>query len=62
MEKSTEILNELMSISPALAAIERVNVFTVPEGYFIGLDEKIATTIFLQQDKKTTFQKVVSKL
>ena len=58
MEKSTEILNELMSISPALAAIERVNVFTVPEGYFISLDEKIATTVFLQQDKKTTFQKV----
>jgi len=58
MEKSTEILNELMAISPALAAIERVNVFTVPEGYFIGLDEKIATTVFLQQDKKTAFQKV----
>lgn len=58
MEKSTEILNELMAISPAVAAIERVNVFTVPEGYFIGLDEKIATTVFLQQDKKTAFQKV----
>lgn len=58
MEKSTEILNELLAISPALAKVEKVNVFTVPEGYFIGLDEKIATTIFLQQDKKTAFQKV----
>jgi hypothetical protein len=47
-----------MAISPAVAAIERVNVFTVPEGYFIGLDEKIATTVFLQQDKKAAFQKV----
>ena len=58
MKKSTEILNELNDISPALAKIEKVNVFSVPEGYFIGLDEKIATTVFLQQDKKTDFQKV----
>jgi hypothetical protein len=58
MEKSTEILNELRSISPALAEMEKVNVFTVPEGYFINLDEKIATTVFLQIDKKESFQKV----
>jgi hypothetical protein len=58
MEKSTEILNELRNISPSLAEIEKVNVFTVPEGYFVGLDEKIATTVFLQVDKKDNFQKV----
>lgn len=58
MKSSTEILNELNAISPALAEIDKVNVFSVPEGYFIGLEEKIATTVFLQQDKKTTFQKV----
>ncbi len=58
MKNSNEILNELNDISPALAKLEKVNVFSVPEGYFIGLDEKIATTVFLQQDKKTTFQKV----
>lgn len=58
MEKSTEILNELRSISPSLAEMEKVNVFTVPEGYFIDLDEKIATTVFLQVDKKENFQKV----
>jgi len=58
MEKSTEILNELKSISPALAEMEKVNVFTVPEGYFIDLDEKIATAVFLQVDKKENFQKV----
>lgn len=58
MKNSTEILNELMAISPVLAEMEKVNVFSVPEGYFIGLDEKIATTVFLQQDKKTEFQKI----
>lgn len=58
MKKSTEILNELKSISPALAEIGKVNVFTVPEGYFIDLDEKIAAAVFLQVDKKENFPKV----
>ena len=58
MENSKEILNELIDISPSLAKMEKVNVFSVPEGYFLGLDEKIATTVFLQQDKKTAFRKV----
>lgn len=58
MEKSTEILNELRTISPMLAEMEKVNVFTVPEGYFIDLEEKIATTVFLHQDEKAPFQKV----
>ena len=58
MKKSTEILDELRSISPVLAEIEKVNVFHVPEGYFIGLDEKIATNVFLNQDEKNSFQKV----
>lgn len=58
MKKSTEILDELRSISPVLAEIEKVNVFHVPEGYFIDLDEKIATNVFLKQDEKNSFQKV----
>jgi hypothetical protein len=58
MEKSNEILNELRTISPLLAQMEKVNVFSVPEGYFIDLDEKIATAVFLQIDKKNNFQKV----
>lgn len=58
MKSSTEILNELNDISPALAKIEKMNVFSVPEGYFLGLEEKITTTVFLQQDKKAAFQNV----
>ena len=32
METTKEILNELESLSPLIAAMEKVNVFTVPEG------------------------------
>lgn len=58
MEKSEEILNELKAISPALAEMEKVNVFRVPDGYFDDLDEKINTIVFLHQDEKNNFQKV----
>ncbi|MGN6246712.1 MAG: hypothetical protein ACTHNG_00065 [Ginsengibacter sp.] len=58
MKQSTEIINELRNLSPLLADMEKVNVFSVPEGYFLDLDEKIATTVFLQVDKKENFQKV----
>lgn len=58
MEKSEEIFNELKALSPALAAMEKINVFQVPNGYFTDLDEKIATIVFLHQDEKDNFQKV----
>ena len=34
MENKIDILNELEALSPTLAAIEKVNVFRVPDGYF----------------------------
>jgi len=34
MENNPDILNELKDLSPVLAAIEKINVFTVPAGYF----------------------------
>jgi hypothetical protein len=34
MEQQIEILNELKALSLTIAAIEKVNVFTVPVGYF----------------------------
>jgi hypothetical protein len=42
MNNSTEIQNELQSLSPLLAGMDKVNVFTVPEGYF----ESISPTVF----------------
>ncbi len=41
MENNTDILNELKGLSPVLAAIGKINVFTVPEGYFEHLGEGI---------------------
>ncbi len=43
MENTNDILNELKELSPTLAAMEKVNVFTVPEGYF----EHLSTGILL---------------
>ncbi len=34
MENRNDILNELKELSQVVAAIEKVNVFTVPDGYF----------------------------
>ena len=40
MENSIDILNELRELSPTIAAIEKVNVFRVPQEYFeyLGAD------------------------
>lgn len=45
MENRTDILNELRALSPAIAAIEKVNVFTVPDGYFEYLGTDILMSI-----------------
>lgn len=62
MESTNDILNELKDLSPVLAAMEKVNVFTVPEGYFerlsgdivagIGYEKGITATI--SSDVRTT--------
>lgn len=41
MENTTDILNELKELSPALAALEKINVFTVPAGFFDHLSADI---------------------
>lgn len=52
MEESTEILNELQSISPLIASLPKVNVLEVPDGYFTALEQKIVTSVLLHQDEK----------
>ena len=37
MEARIDILNELRELSPLIAGMEKLNVFTVPTGYFEGL-------------------------
>ena len=41
MENRTDILNELQALSPTVAALEKINVFTVPQGYFEYLSADI---------------------
>ncbi len=41
MKTSNEILNELKAIGSLLGGIEKTNVFSVPEGYFKTLSDKI---------------------
>jgi len=41
MENKIDILNELQALSPTIAAIKKVNVFTVPDGYFECLSADI---------------------
>ena len=41
MENRIDILNELKKLSPLIAGLEKVNVFTVPIGYFEKLEENV---------------------
>jgi hypothetical protein len=55
MKESTEILDELNRISPLLASIEKINIFTIPENYFNGLAERIFVYTFLNQNNNAEF-------
>ena len=45
MEKRTEIQEELQSLSPLLAGMDKVNVFTVPQGYFESISPTVLSCI-----------------
>jgi hypothetical protein len=45
VKHSTEIYNELKDISPLLSEIEKTNVFSIPENYFLDLDRQILKRI-----------------
>lgn len=47
MKNSPEILIELMAISPLLAGLEKVNVFSIPEDYFNELHSRITNYAIL---------------
>ncbi len=57
MNQSNEIIKELQGISPILAQVQKVNVFTVPDGYFKMLAEKISTRILLEQKSHINLDK-----
>lgn len=45
MDNRNEILSELEGLSPMLAGIEKRNVFSVPEGYFDSISERILALV-----------------
>ncbi|MDP4283933.1 MAG: hypothetical protein Q8891_05885 [Bacteroidota bacterium] len=57
MNKQNDISDEIKSISPLLASIEKINVFSIPENYFNGLSERISVYTFLNVNDKTDFNK-----
>jgi hypothetical protein len=54
MKPFSDISQELESLSPAVAAIPRRNVYTVPEGYFNDLSDNILT--LLQPEKRLSVE------
>ncbi|MBP6431824.1 MAG: hypothetical protein KA319_08665 [Ferruginibacter sp.] len=49
MENRTDILNELHTLSPTLAGLPKVNLYTVPSGYFDVLSDDILATLHIEQ-------------
>lgn len=49
MKNSEAILNELKAMSPLLAGIEKINVFSVPDGYFNELHSRIVNFVLLNK-------------
>lgn len=49
MENREDILNELKELSPVVAAIGNVNVFSVPEGYFDNVSTTVLACIHEEQ-------------
>ena len=48
MERPIDIHDELNQISPFLSGMKKINVFSVPQGYFTNLDKRILENIFIQ--------------
>jgi hypothetical protein len=49
METKNDILNELASFSPLIAAMDKVNVYTVPQGYFDSISFTVLACLPHQQ-------------
>jgi len=50
METKNDLLNELESLSPLIAAMDKVNLFTVPPGYFDSLSYTVMACVNEEQD------------
>jgi len=60
METNNDLLNELESLSPLIAAMDKVNVFTVPPGYFDSLSYTILACINEAQNPTTNHSAILN--
>jgi hypothetical protein len=60
METNNDLLNELESLSPLIAAMDKVNVFTVPPGYFDSLSYTILACINEAQNPTTNHSAIIN--
>lgn len=51
MTRNKDIINELREISPAVANLEPINLYTVPEGYFETLADVIKARVITKENK-----------
>lgn len=58
MENRTDILNELKALSLLIYGMEKLNVFTVPQGYFEGLSQRM---LLLVKEEETGILDRLSK-
>ena len=58
MESRIDILNEIKALSPFLAGIEKLNVFTVPEGYFNFFSDDVLA-ILKEENSNIKFGNVI---
>ena len=58
MESRIDILNEIKALSPFLAEIEKLNVFTVPEGYFNFFSDDVLA-ILKEENSNIKFGNVI---
>lgn len=58
MENRNDILNELREISPVLAGINNINVYSVPAGYFDGFAQNILPLV---KDEQSSLLSSINK-
>jgi hypothetical protein len=58
MKKKSEILDELQTISPFLANLDKTNVLRVDDDYFEALAKRIIINVLLDQNKKHELQHI----
>jgi hypothetical protein len=52
---SNDIVNELKELSPLLAGLERIDVFTIPDGYFDGIAAAVLVALRAEENSLPVF-------